>query len=136
MSYLLDTNAVILLMAGGPVGMRQRFREAIARGAAVSVSTVVLFELWYGVANSPRRQANAERLRAFLSGAVHVAPFEQADAVVAGFIRAGLRQAGRPIGPYDTLIAAQALRTGATLVTANSTEFGRVPGLTLEDWTR
>ena len=61
--------------------------------------------------------------------------FDSEDARVAGGIRAGLEAKGTPIGPYDLLIAAQALRREAILVTANVREFGRVEGLALEDWT-
>jgi PIN domain len=55
--------------------------------------------------------------------------------MTAGDLRATLEAAGTPIGPYDLLIAAQALRTGATLVTANVSEFARVRGLVWQDWT-
>ena len=61
--------------------------------------------------------------------------FDAEDAHEAGDIRALLERAGTPIGPYDILIAAQARRRGATLVTANTREFARVPGLKTEDWT-
>ena len=61
-------------------------------------------------------------------------PFEPEDAAHAGDIRAELEKAGTPIGHYDYLIAAQARRRGATLVTANVREFARVPGLLLADW--
>jgi tRNA(fMet)-specific endonuclease VapC len=53
---------------------------------------------------------------------------------IAGDLRARLEASGTMIGPYDLLIAAQALRTGTTLVTANTSEFARVPGLVWEDW--
>jgi tRNA(fMet)-specific endonuclease VapC len=82
-----------------------------------------------------RRRENAERLRVFLSGKIDVAPFAQEDAAIAGDLRATLEAAGTPIGPYDLLIAAQALRTGTTLVTANVSEFARVPGLLWQDRT-
>ena len=71
----------------------------------------------------------------FLSGNIDVAPFDAQDAAVAGDLRAALEAAGTPIGPYDVLIAAQALRSGATLVTANVSEFARVHGLVWQDWT-
>jgi tRNA(fMet)-specific endonuclease VapC len=94
-----------------------------------------LYELWYGVARSERRRENAERLRVFLSGNITVVPFEEEDAATAGELRATLEGAGTPIGPYDLLIAAQALRSGATLITANVSEFARVHGLDWQDWT-
>lgn len=134
MIYLLDTNAVIALLKNEPAIVRTRLRRAAARGASIAVSSVVLFELWSGVARSKRRRDNAERLRVFLSGNVSVVPFEEEDAVTAGDLRAALEGAGTPIGPYDLLIAAQALRSTATLVTANVSEFGRVRDLVWQNW--
>jgi len=133
-NYLLDTNAVIALLKDEPARVRKRLRRAVGRGGTITVSSVALFELWYGVARSARRRENAERLRLFLSGAVTVLPFEEADAEAAGEVRATLEAAGTPIGPYDLLIAAQALRAGATLVTANVSEFAPVRGLAWQDW--
>jgi tRNA(fMet)-specific endonuclease VapC len=133
-NYLLDTNAVIATIKNDPPAVRKRLRRAVDKGATISVSSIVLFELWYGVARSQRRQENAERLSIFLSGALTIAPFEEQDAATAGGIRATLERAGTPIGPYDLLIAAQALRTGATLITANTSEFSRVHGLNWQDW--
>ena len=135
MSYLLDTNAVIALLRDEPAIFRKRLRRTVSRGAAIAVSSIVLYELWYGVARSARRRENAERLRVFLSGGIEVSAFDEEDAKTAGELRATLEGAGTPIGPYDLLIAAQALRTGATLVTANLAEFTRVPGLQWQDWT-
>lgn len=134
MTYLLDTNAVIALLKNEPAAVRKRLRRNVAKGAAVNISTIVLYELWYGVARSARRHENAERLRVFLSGNIGVVPFEEKDAEIAGDVRARLEAQGTPIGPYDLLIAAQAMRTGATLVTANVTEFARVRGLSCQNW--
>jgi len=133
-NYLLDTNAVIALLTDRPPAVRKRLRRAAARDASIGISTVVLFELWYGVARSQRQRENAERLRVFLAGNVDVVPFEEEDAAIAGDLRAVLEAEGTPIGPYDLLIAAQSLRTGATLVTANVSEFRRVRGLSWQDW--
>jgi tRNA(fMet)-specific endonuclease VapC len=133
-NYLLDTNAVIALLKDQPPIVRTRLRRAVSRGAAITVSSVVLYELWYGVACSERRRENTERLRVFLSGNVTVLPFDDEDAATAGDLRATLERAGTPIGPYDLLIAAQASRSGATLITANVSEFARVRGLVWQDW--
>ena len=136
MTYLLDTNAVIAVLKNQPAGVRHRLRRARSEtGVVIAVSAVVLYELWYGVARSERRRENAERLRVFLSADIHVLAFAEEDAVAAGDLRALLESAGTPIGPYDLLIAAQALRAGATLVTANVSEFARVGGLSWQDWT-
>jgi tRNA(fMet)-specific endonuclease VapC len=134
-NYLLDANAVIALLKNQPSGVRDRLRRVVSRGVSIAVSTVVLCELWYGVARSQRRRENAERLRVFLSGNIDIVPFDDEDAVAAGDLRAALETAGTPIGPYDVLIAAQALRSRTTLVTANVSEFARVPGLVWQDWT-
>ncbi len=134
MTYFLDTNAVNALMKNGP-GFRKRLRRAGKRGASIAVSSVMLFELWYGVAKSERPKESAERVGVLLSGTINVVPFSEEDAKLAGELRSKLRAAGKPIGPYDLLIAAQALRWRATLVTSNVSEFGRVPGLVWQDWT-
>jgi len=134
-NYLLDTNAVIALLKNDPASVRARMRRVVSRSAGIAVSSIVLYELWHGVARSGRRRENAARLRTFLSGNIEVVSFEEADAVVAGDLRAELETGGTPIGPYDLLIAAQALRTGATLVTAN-VEFARVRGLAWQNWAR
>jgi tRNA(fMet)-specific endonuclease VapC len=134
-NYLLDTGAVIALLKDRPAGMRSRLQRVVSRGASIAVSSVVLYELWYGVARSGRRAENAERLRVFLSGNINVVPFDEEDTVGAGDLRAALEAAGTPIGPYDLLIASQAIRIGATLVTANVSEFARVRGLLWQDWT-
>jgi tRNA(fMet)-specific endonuclease VapC len=86
------------------------------------------------VARGGRRRENAERLRVFLSGGIATHPFTEEDAVVAGDLRATLEAAGTQIGPYDLLIAAQALRNDATLVRANAAEFARVADLRWENW--
>jgi tRNA(fMet)-specific endonuclease VapC len=134
MVYLLDTNAVIAILNNRPPAVRGRLRRALARGSAIATSSVVLYELWYGVARSQHKKENADRLRAFLAGAVRVLPFQEDDAAVAGELRAELESKGKPIGPYDLLIAAQALRSRATLVSANTGEFSRVRGLAWRNW--
>jgi len=133
-NYLLDANAVIAVLKRRPTSVRERLRHALDTGDAVAVSSVVLFELWYGVAKSQRRQENAERLRIFLSGQIDVVQFVDDDAPLAGELRAMLEASGTSIGPYDLLSAAQARRIGAVLVTANVSEFSRVPDLVWEDW--
>jgi tRNA(fMet)-specific endonuclease VapC len=134
MSYLLDTNACIALINAKPLPVRRRFEEASEASAVIATSSVVMFELWYGVGKSARPEANADRLAVFLAGPVEVIDFDDEDARVAGHVRATLEAAGTPIGAYDVLIAGQALRRGSTLVTANVGEFTRVHGLAWEDW--
>ena len=132
--YALDTNACIALINGSSVPVRRRFKDVLAAGSVVCVSTVAVHELWYGVAKSERRDYNTERVQAFLSGPVRLLPFDEADARAAGEVRALLEQERRPIGAYDALLAGQAVRRGFTLVTANVREFERVDGLMWENW--
>ena len=134
MTYLLDTKACIALINGTPKDVRRRFQRAIARKATMLVSSVVAFELWYGVARSRRKEANTQRLQAFLAGPLEWTLFDEEDAREAGAVRAELEIAGRPIGAYDVLIAGQARRRGATIVTSDVGEFDRVTGLKWEDW--
>lgn len=136
MNYLLDTNACIALINGNPPTVRAKFRKATDLGGQVFVSSIALFELWYGVAKSSRRDFNKKRLEAFFAGPIHPLPFEDQDAEIAGAIRADLESIGKPIGAYDLLIAGQAIRNKLTLITANLSEFARIKGLAWSDWGR
>jgi tRNA(fMet)-specific endonuclease VapC len=133
-TYLLDTNACVALINGTPKEVRRRFRRAVARDTTMLLSSVVAFELWYGVAKSQRREANTDRLNAFLAGPLEWIDFDEGDAREAGTVRAELERAGTPIGAYDVLIAGQARRRRVTLVTSNGREFDRVTGLKWDDW--
>jgi tRNA(fMet)-specific endonuclease VapC len=133
-SYLLDTNACIALINEKPALVRTRLRKALSEDARVMVSSVVAFELWSGVAKSARPEANTRSVEAFFAGPIRLLDFEPEDARVAGRVRAALEAIGKPIGAYDLLIAAQALRHQLTLITANAREFGRIKGLDWVDW--
>ena len=101
----------------------------------VAVPAIVVYELLYGLQRLPRKAAKP-RLSALsrLLAPMFVLAFDEACAQHAASIRATLEAAGTPIGPHDTLIAATALEHKATLVTSNTREFGRVRGLSIEDW--
>lgn len=132
MSVLLDTNACIAVINDKPQA-RARLRQVHRRREIASVSTISLFELWFGIGKSRRAAENAEQLEAFLS-LVQPLPFDADDARAAGELRLILARAGTPIGSYDLLIAAQGLRRGLTIVTANIGEFSRVPDLRWQNW--
>jgi tRNA(fMet)-specific endonuclease VapC len=135
-NYLLDTNACVALINGNPPSVRAKFRKATDFGGQVFVSSIALFELWYGVAKSSRRDFNKKRLEAFFAGPIHPLSFEDQDAEIAGAIRADLESSGKPIGAYDLLIAGQAIRNKLTLITANLSEFARIKELAWADWGR
>ena len=130
----LDTNVVISIVNGRSSSLRHRLGEQMRAGTPVALSVIALFEMRYGFAKSARRDHNEYLLERFLGLGVDVLPFDAEDAGHAGDIRADLERKGTPIGPFDYLIAAQARRRGATLVTANFREFARVPGLLVADW--
>ena len=97
------------------------------------MSVISVFELRYGIAKSSQVTRNKERTELFLTS-VSILPLEDKDTELAATIRADLERMGTPIGPYDYLIAAQAMRHDLLLVTANVREFARVKGLRWEDW--
>ena len=134
MEYLLDTNACIALINGHPPNVRTRMQKATADGDRLLVSSVAVFELWYGVGKSARQDFNRKRLETFLSGPLLALPFDDIDAQFAGSTRAVLEVVGKPIGAYDLLMAGQALRHRLILVTANVSEFRRVKSLNWQDW--
>lgn len=136
MDYLLDTNACIALINGHPPAVRTRLDKALAAGSHILVSSIAVFELWYGVAKSAKQDFNRKRLETFLSGPIHILPFEDADARLAGPIRATLESSGKPIGAYDLLLATQSHRHHLALVTTNVREFSRAKALTWQDWSK
>jgi tRNA(fMet)-specific endonuclease VapC len=133
--YLLDTNICIALINGTSNLVRRRYLQVSRPGDLPGVCVVVAHELWYGVSKSNRIVENANRLIAFLTKAVVVEEYSEPDSRAAGEIRAELERQGTRIGEYDTLIAGQAFARNLILVTANTSEFSRVKGLQVEDWT-
>jgi tRNA(fMet)-specific endonuclease VapC len=132
--FCLDANAVIAAITKRSPAVDSRLQAELRRGTRIVLPAIVLFELRYGIANSARRAANERLLEIFLSASIETPAFDASDAADAADIRVHLRRRGTPIGPYDILIAAQARRRGAALVSANLREFRRVPGLVVQDW--
>jgi tRNA(fMet)-specific endonuclease VapC len=135
MNFLLDTNACIAIINKSSAKAGEHCNAAQSAGLQIFLSSIVVFELWFGVENSARPQSNRTVLLEFLNGSFGTLPFSNEDAETAAQIRAILKATGTPIGAYDTLIAGQALARGLTLVTANTREFQRVKHLKLVDWT-
>jgi tRNA(fMet)-specific endonuclease VapC len=129
MRYLLDTNAVIALLKSStsPIAVQARKHDP----REIVLSSIVTHELYFGAFKSRFPEANRARLDALR---FEVLPFDKEDSIAAGKVRADLGMSGTPIGPFDVLIAGQALCRGLTLVTANTREFVQVQGLTVEDW--
>lgn len=128
--FVLDTNTLVYFFRGEGL-VAQRLLSTPP--AEVAIPAIVVFELETGLQKSSDPKKRRGQLELLLQ-ATTVLPFGLAEARAAASIRATLEQAGTPIGPMDTLIAATALAQRATLVSRNTREFGRVPGLTVVDW--
>ena len=131
MKWLLDTNVCIAVIRQRPQQVLRRLRGK--QVGHVGLSSITLAELEFGAAKSQHAAQARAALREFLLP-LELAPFDETAAESYGIVRATLEKKGRPIGPLDTLIAAHAIALGAVLVTNNTREFRRVPGLAVEDW--
>jgi len=131
MRYLLDANTVIGLLNDAASSLAQRARRG--KPADIAISAIVAHELFHGEFKSRRAERNVALLDALQFA---VLEFDKEDARQAGKIRALLASKGTPFGPYDVLIAGQAMARSMVLVTGNTDEFESIPGLRLEDWQR
>jgi tRNA(fMet)-specific endonuclease VapC len=100
LNYLLDTNACIALINQTSVAVRNHSQNALSHGGQICVSSVVTFELWYGIAKSVRQDENMQRLETFLAGPIILLPFDDEDARVAGSIRATLQASGMALTTF------------------------------------
>lgn len=132
MNYLLDTNICVLLIRKKSPHVLERIQRHPF--STIGVSTLTIAELQYGVAKSSNASQNQEALDGFLIPFTLVV-FDEFAAISYGEIRVHLERHGTPIDAIDLLLAAQALSNQLILVTNNVREFGRVPGLRIEDWT-
>ena len=127
--YMLDADTVSYALRGhGQVGTRILEHQP----SEVCISAITLAELNFG-AQAKRSQKIRNAIRRFTSD-IAVVPFDEASAEKFGVVAAALATRGQPIGLYDTLVAAQALSLGLTVVTSNTRHFSRVPGLVVENW--
>ena len=132
--FCLDTNIIIFAINRRRPEFAARISEELRAWRTLMVPAIVRFELEYGLAKSQRREANRAILATLLARGFEQPAFDLDDAAEASDIRAALEAKCAPIGPYDLLIAAQARRRGAALVTLNRREFERVHGLMVTDW--
>ena len=132
MRYMLDTNVAIHTIRHRPREVRAKF---IARHGRMCISTISLMELIYGAEKSTQADRNLRDIEAFVSR-LRILPYDREAAMHTASIRAALARAGTPIGPYDQMIAGHARSRGLIVVTANTGEFKRVPGISVEDWTK
>jgi tRNA(fMet)-specific endonuclease VapC len=130
MKFLLDTDICIYAMKGNTNVLSHLLAKD---GEEIVVSVITEAELRTGAAKSSSPLQTLRRVQNFLRP-INVAEFTSEDAAAYAQVRAILERAGTPIGPFDTLIASQALARKLTLVSNNVREFRRVTGLKVENW--
>lgn len=130
MKFLLDTNICVYALKHHPSVLEQ----LLARDRAdVAVSVITEGELRTGAAKGRSAVKTLRLIENFLRP-ISIVDFISADAAAYAVVRAKLERAGTPIGPLDTLIAAQAVARKLVLVSNNEREFRRVAGLSVENW--
>lgn len=128
--FMLDTDICIYLINERDEALRNRFE---LNAHAICISSITYAELCFGASHSARVEDNRRELENFCLD-LDILPFDAAAGIHYGEIRQAFTQRGRVIGANDLLIAAHARSASATLVTNNEGEFGRVPGLRMENW--
>ena len=129
--YLLDSNALSQFARNphGPLAVAITSHPP----RALCTSIVVACEIHLGLQRGGSARIRSRMLE--ILATLAVVPLESPVEVHYGDIRAHLQSIGQPIGSNALLIAAHARSLGMTVVTNNTREFGRVPGLVVEDWT-
>ncbi len=128
--YMLDTNIVIYTIKNKPSHVKQVLQQNYNQ---VCISTVTLMELYFGVEKSAKPEQNLQDVEGFVAR-VDVVDYDAEAAFHTGQIRSALAKLGKPIGPYDQMLAGHARSAGLVLVTNNEKEFSRVPGMLVENW--
>ena len=130
LKFMLDTNICTFTIKNRPEHVREAFN---AHHGQLCISTVTLMELVFGAEKSSNPQRNLAVVEGF-AARLDVLKYDWEAAANTGQLRAELAKLGTPIGPYDQMIAGHARSLGLVLVTNNTREFERVPGLRIEDW--
>ena len=129
--YLLDTNICIYIINKKPDAVYQKFKKVNLDN--IFISTISEYEIKYGVEKSQKSDHNKKIVTEFLEF-LNILPFDSESASIAGTIRNALEKKGQIIGPYDLIIASQALAKDFVLVTNNEKEFKRIKNLKVENW--
>ncbi len=133
-TWMLDTNICSFIMREQPAAVLKRLEQVVLRGDRIVVSAVTYAEMRFGATGPKASPRHIQLVDAFCARLDAILPWDRAAVDATTDIRVALRLAGTPIGPNDTAIAGHAIAAGAILVTNNTREFERVPGLVLEDW--
>jgi tRNA(fMet)-specific endonuclease VapC len=130
LKYLLDTNMVIYVMKRRPIEVLSQFNDNAGR---MALSAITFSELYHGAEKSAKVAQNLEVVEEFAS-LVQVLAYSTKASQHYGAIRSQLEKSGQPIGVNDVHIAAHARSEGLVVVTNNTSEFSRIPGLMVENW--
>lgn len=130
LKYMLDTNIVIYVMKNKPHQVKEQFK---VHSGQMCISSITLGELVFGAEHSQYPQKNLAIIEGLIAR-LEVLPFDTKAAYHFGQIRSDLYRIGKPIGPYDMMIAGHARAKAMIIVTNNIKEFQRVPGLQLVNW--
>ena len=129
--FLLDTNICIYAINGRHPRLTKKLLSVFP--SEILVSSITVGEMEYGAAKSHWGERTRQIMHAFLAN-YDTLPFTEQDAALFGAFRAQLEAAGITIGVLDVMIAAQGVANNLTVVTHNTREFIRIPGIKLEDW--
>ncbi|MET3817186.1 type II toxin-antitoxin system VapC family toxin [Pantoea sp. UYEF8] len=133
-TYMLDTCICSFIMREQPEAVRKRLEQAVLRGNRIVISAITYQEMRFGATGPKASPRHVQLVDEFCTRLDAVLPWDRAAVDATTEIKAALAAAGTPIGPNDTAIAGHAISADAVLVTNNTREFERVPGLALEDW--
>jgi len=117
-----------------PEAVLKRLEQAVLRNQRIVISAITYSEMRFGATGPKAAPRHIKLVDAFCARLDAILPWDRAAVYATTGIKVELRLAGTPIGPNDTAIAGHAIAAGAVLVTNNTREFKRVPGLMLEDW--
>ncbi|MBW4204100.1 PIN domain-containing protein [Enterobacter cloacae subsp. cloacae] len=135
-TYMLDTNICSFIMREQPEKVLKRLEQAVLHNHRIVVSAISYAEMRFGAIGKKASPRHAQLLDAFCARLDAILPWDKVAVDTTTEVKATLAAAGTPIGPNDTAIAGHAIAAGAVLVTNNTREFERVPGLKLEDWVK
>jgi len=119
-----------------PEAVLKRLEQTVLRNHRIVVSAITYAEMRFGAVGKKASPRHAKLVDAFCARLDAVLAWDRAAVDATTEIKVALAAAGTPIGPNDTAIAGHAIAASAILVTNNTREFARVPGLELEDWSR
>jgi tRNA(fMet)-specific endonuclease VapC len=132
LKYMVDTDIAIYTIKNRPAQVREAFK---AHDGQMCISSVTLMELIYGAEASAAVERNLRDVEGFVAR-LEVLAYDEPATAHTGQLRAELKRAGRPIGPYDEMIAGHARSRGLVVVTNNTRQFEHVPGIRLANWAR